>query len=64
MRGAVQAAVDGDGEKLLKSYTDEGFVDPNDPPTPDGILAWAREALTTYGEAVGTGNPRARARSG
>jgi predicted unusual protein kinase regulating ubiquinone biosynthesis (AarF/ABC1/UbiB family) len=45
MRGAVQTAVDGDGEALLRQYTDEGFVDPADPPTADGMLAWAREAL-------------------
>jgi predicted unusual protein kinase regulating ubiquinone biosynthesis (AarF/ABC1/UbiB family) len=45
MQTAVQYAVDRDGEGLLRQYAAEGFVDPNDPPTPDGLLAWASEAL-------------------
>ncbi|MFI7587466.1 ABC1 kinase family protein [Spongisporangium articulatum] len=45
MRRAVQAAIDGDGELVLKLYADQGFVDPADSPTPAGILEWARESL-------------------
>ena len=44
-RISFSVGFDGDGDGLLKRYTDEGFVDPADPPTAPGILAWAREAL-------------------
>jgi predicted unusual protein kinase regulating ubiquinone biosynthesis (AarF/ABC1/UbiB family) len=44
MRNAVQAAINGDADRLLHAYTDQGFV-PGDPPTADGMLAWARESL-------------------
>jgi predicted unusual protein kinase regulating ubiquinone biosynthesis (AarF/ABC1/UbiB family) len=42
MRGAVQCTVEGDGEGLLRHYVHEGFVDPDDPPSPAGLLAWSR----------------------
>ncbi len=45
MTSTVQTAVDGDGEGLLKQYTEQGFVNPDDPPTVDGLLAWARQSL-------------------
>jgi predicted unusual protein kinase regulating ubiquinone biosynthesis (AarF/ABC1/UbiB family) len=44
MRAAVAAAVSGDAEQLLHQYTAGGFV-PGDPPSAEGILLWAREAL-------------------
>jgi predicted unusual protein kinase regulating ubiquinone biosynthesis (AarF/ABC1/UbiB family) len=45
MRSAVQAAIDGDADRLLQQYTDGGFVNPTDPPDAAGMLAWARESL-------------------
>lgn len=45
MTVAVQYAIEGDADALLKQYTDGGFVDPSDPPDPAGLLAWARESL-------------------
>jgi predicted unusual protein kinase regulating ubiquinone biosynthesis (AarF/ABC1/UbiB family) len=45
MRATVQTSIEGDGESLLRRYAEGGFVDPADPPTPDGLLAWARESL-------------------
>ena len=44
MRSAVQYAMDEDADGLLRKYTEGGFV-PGDPPSPSGMLAWAREAL-------------------
>jgi predicted unusual protein kinase regulating ubiquinone biosynthesis (AarF/ABC1/UbiB family) len=44
MRSAVQAAISADAEELLHLYTAGGFV-PADPPSAEGILAWAREPL-------------------
>jgi hypothetical protein len=44
MRSAVQYAIDQDAEGLLHKYTEGGFV-PGDPPSPTGMLAWARESL-------------------
>jgi hypothetical protein len=44
MRSAVQFAIDGDADALLRRYTEGGFV-PGDPPSPAGMLAWARESL-------------------
>ncbi|MCE0535928.1 AarF/ABC1/UbiB kinase family protein [Kineosporia rhizophila] len=41
---AVQAAIDGDPDELLKQYTAQGFV-PGEPPEPKALLAWARESL-------------------
>ena len=45
MRGAVQAAVDGDAPRLLELYAAQGFVDRADPPDAEGMLTWARESL-------------------
>jgi predicted unusual protein kinase regulating ubiquinone biosynthesis (AarF/ABC1/UbiB family) len=45
MRTAVQAAIEGDAEGLLRKYTEGGFVNPADPPDAVGMLAWARESL-------------------
>jgi predicted unusual protein kinase regulating ubiquinone biosynthesis (AarF/ABC1/UbiB family) len=45
MRTAVQAAIEGDAERLLRKYTDGGFVNPADPPDAVAMLAWARESL-------------------
>jgi predicted unusual protein kinase regulating ubiquinone biosynthesis (AarF/ABC1/UbiB family) len=45
MQTAVQYAVSRDAEGLLRQYIMEGFADPKDPPTPEGLLAWASEAL-------------------
>ncbi len=41
---AVQAAIDGDADELLKQYTEQGFV-PGEPPDAQGLLAWSHESL-------------------
>ncbi len=46
MRDTVRCSIAGDAEALLHQYTEGGFVQPTDPPTAEGILAWAREPLT------------------
>jgi len=43
MRVAVQCALDADPEGLLRQYTEGGFVTA-DPPSAEGMLAWARES--------------------
>jgi predicted unusual protein kinase regulating ubiquinone biosynthesis (AarF/ABC1/UbiB family) len=45
MTQTVQKAIDGDGEGLLKQYAAQGFLDPDDPPTAEGLLAWAQQSL-------------------
>ncbi|MDP9825983.1 ABC1 kinase family protein [Kineosporia succinea] len=42
---AVQAAVEGRADDLLRHYTEQGFV-PGEPPDAQAMLVWAREALT------------------
>jgi predicted unusual protein kinase regulating ubiquinone biosynthesis (AarF/ABC1/UbiB family) len=45
MRSAVQAAIDGDADRLVGVYAAQGFVDPDDPPDAAGMLDWARQPL-------------------
>ena len=59
---AVQAAIEGDADELLKCYSEQGFV-PGEPPDAQGLLAWARESLTpVLGEQPFTYTPEFAAR--
>lgn len=59
---AVQAAIDGNADELLRQYAEQGFV-PGEPPEPKAMLAWAREALVPLlGEQPFTYTPEFAAR--
>lgn len=46
LEAAAQAAVDGDAVQLSRVLVSAGFADPADPPEPERLLRWLREALT------------------